>query len=142
MEPEERQEVEDLLEFDEDSAAGRMTTDFVHVGMEATVAEAVEALRAFDGDPESVTEIYLLDPQGLLHGVVPLARLLMAQPGTRLNVLSESRVLSCPVALHQRDLAEMFDKYNLHALAVVDAQGHMVGSVQADQVIGYLRERL
>jgi sporulation protein YlmC with PRC-barrel domain len=142
MEPEERQEVEDLLEFDEDSAAGRMTTDFVHVGMQATVAEAVEALRAFDGDPENITELYLLDAKGLLHGVVPLARLVMAQPGTRVNVLTESRVLSCPADLHQRDLAEMFDKYNLHALAVVDSQGHMVGSVQADQVIGYLREKL
>ena len=51
MEPEERQEVEELLEFDEDSAAGCMTTDFVYSGMDATVAQAVQALRRFDGDP-------------------------------------------------------------------------------------------
>ena len=51
MEPEERQEVEDLLEFDEDSAAGCMTTDYVSLGMDATVAQAVQALRGFDGDP-------------------------------------------------------------------------------------------
>ena len=61
MEPEERQEVEELLEFDEDSAAGCMTTDFVYLGTDATVAQAVQALRSFDGDPESVTEIFLLD---------------------------------------------------------------------------------
>ena len=68
MEPEERQEVEELLEFDENSAAGCMTTDFVHLGMDATVAQAVQALRNFDGDPESVTEIYLLDEKRVLRG--------------------------------------------------------------------------
>jgi Mg/Co/Ni transporter MgtE len=142
MEPEERQEVEELLEFDEDSAAGWMTTDYISLKPEATVAQAVEALRTFDGDPESVTEIYLLDSKEILRGVVPLARLLMAQPGTCLSVLTETRVLSCPADLHQKELAEIFDKYNLHALAVVNHEGKMVGAVQADQVIGFLREKL
>jgi len=142
MEPEERQEVEDLLEFDEDSAAGCMTTDFVSVGTEATVAQAVEALRSFEGDPESVTEIYLLDAKRVLTGAIPLARVVMAQPETHLAVLTEARVLSCPVHLHQNELAELFDKYNLRALAVVDDQRRMVGVVQADHVISFLRDKL
>jgi sporulation protein YlmC with PRC-barrel domain len=142
MEPEERQEVEDLLDFDEDSAAGCMTTDFVHLGEEATVAQAIEALRGFDGDPETVIEVYLLDAKQVLRGAVPLARLVMAMPDTRLSVLTESRVLSCPAAMRQNDLAEMFDKYNLHALPVVDSQARMVGVVQAEQVISYLRKKL
>jgi Mg/Co/Ni transporter MgtE len=66
----------------------------------------------------------------------------MAQPDTRLLVLAEPRVLSCPADMHQNDLAEMFDKYNLHALAVVDVQNRMVGVVQADHVIAFLREKL
>ncbi len=142
MEPEERQEVEELLEFDERSAAGSMTTEFVSVGENATVLDAVQALRSYDGDPESITEIYLLGERRLLKGSVPLARLIMAQPETRLAVLSDARVLSCPADLNQNALAEMFDKYNLHALPVVNSQGRMVGVVQADHVIGYLRERL
>lgn len=142
MEPEERHDVEELLEFDEDSAAGSMTTDFVHLNVEATVAQAVEALRSFDGDPENVTEVYLLDEKRVLRGAVALSRIVMAQPETKLNVLSEPRILSCPWDLHQDDLAEMFDKYNLHALPVVDAQGRMVGVVQADHVISFLREKL
>jgi len=142
MEPEERQEVSELLEFDEKSAAGAMTTDFVAVNVNATVANAVQALRAFDGDPESVTEIYLLDEKRVLRGSIPLARLVMAQPETRLSVLAEPRVLSCPADMRQNDLAEFFDKYNLHALAVVDSQNRMVGVVQADHVISFLREKL
>ena len=142
MEPEERQEVEELLEFDEKSAAGSMTTDFVALARDATVAQAVEALRAFDGDPESVTEIYLLDEKRVLRGAIPLARLVMAQPETRISTLTEARVLSCPISLHRNELAELFDKYNLHALAVVDTQGRMVGVVHADHVISFLRENL
>ena len=142
MEPEERQEVEDLLEFDENSAAGCMTTDFISLGVESTVGHAVLALRNFDGDPESVTMIYLLDEKKMLRGAISLARLVMAQPETRLSVLAEPRVLSCPADLHQNELAEMFDKYNLHSLPVVDSQGRMVGEVQADHVISFLREKL
>jgi magnesium transporter len=142
MEPEERQEVEELLEFDEDSAAGLMTTDFVYLGVQSTVAQAVQALRSFDGDPETVTEIYLLDEKRVLHGAIPLARLVMAQPEARLSVLTEPRVLSCPADTNQNDLAELFDKYNLHALPVVDAQNRMVGVVHAEQVISFLREKI
>jgi magnesium transporter len=142
MEPEERQEVEELLEFDEHSAAGAMTTDFVYLGTDATVSQVGPALRSFDGDIETVTEIYLLDEKRVLQGSVPLARLVVAQPDARLSVLAEARVLSCPADMRQNDLAEMFDKYNLHALPVVDAQGRMVGVVTADHVISFLREKL
>jgi CBS domain-containing protein len=142
MEPEERHEVEELLEFDEKSAAGAMTTDFVYVGVGGTVAQAVQALRNFDGDPESVTEVYLLDEKRMLRGAIALARVVMAQPDARLVVLAEPRTLSCPADMRQDQLAEMFDKYNLHSLPVVDAQGRMVGVVQADHVISFLREKL
>jgi magnesium transporter len=117
MEPEERHEVEELLEFDERSAAGCMTTDFIYLGMQATVAQAVQALRSFDGDPESVTEVYLLDEKRMLRGAVSLARLVMAQPRRAFGNAGRARVLSCPADLRQDDLAELFDKYNLHALA-------------------------
>jgi Mg/Co/Ni transporter MgtE len=119
-----------------------MTTEFVSVGEHATVLDAVQALRGFDGDPESVTEIYLLGERRLLKGSVPLARLIMAQPETHLAVLSDARVLSCAADLSQNALAEMFDKYNLNALPVVNPQGRMVGVVHADHVISYLRERI
>jgi len=142
MEPEERQEVAELLEFDEKSAAGAMTSDFVYLAMEATVSQVGAALRSFDGDVESVTEIYLLDEKRVLRGAVPLARLVMAQPDARLIVLSEARVLSCPADMNQNELAEMFDKYNLKALPVVDAQSRMVGVVHADHVISFLREKI
>jgi magnesium transporter len=141
MEPEERQEVEDLLEFRENSAAGRMTTDFVQVSSLSSVTDAVRALREFDGDPEGVTEIYLTGHDEVLKGVVPLARLILALGETRLAVLAEPRIISCPAEAHQDEVAELFDKYNLHALPVVDSANRLVGVVQADHVIAFLRAK-
>jgi magnesium transporter len=140
MDPEERQEVEELLEFREDSAAGRMTTSFVQLAFdETTVADGVEALRNFEGDPETVTEVYLVDEQEKLKGVVPLARLVLAKPETKLSVLAEPRFISCEADAHQRHVAELFDKYNLRALPVLDESGRLVGIVEADHVIAFLR---
>jgi magnesium transporter len=141
MDPEERQEVKELLEFREDSAAGRMTTEYVAVPQSATVADGIRALRGFEGDPETITEIYLIDSSEVLRGVVPLARLVLARPETRLEVLPEPRFISVRFDQHQNDVAELFDKYNLRALPVVDKAGKLVGVVEADHVIAFLRAR-
>jgi magnesium transporter len=141
MDPEDRQEVKELLEFREDSAAGRMTTEYVAVPQNATVADAIRALRGFDGDPETITEVYLIDSAEVLKGVVPLARLVLARPETRLDVLTEPRFVSVPFDEHENEVAELFDKYNLRALPVIDKAGKLVGAVEADHVIAFLRSR-
>lgn len=140
MDPEERQEVEGLLEFREDSAAGRMTTEYVAVPLHATVADCITALREFEGDPETITEIYLLDENRVLTGVAPLARLVLAGEETRADALASSRFITCELDAHQNDVAELFDKYNLRALPVVDKQRRLAGVVEADHVIAFLRE--
>jgi magnesium transporter len=55
-------------------------------------------------------------------------------------VLAEPRFISCPADMRQEDVAELFDKYNLHALPVLDPEGRMAGVVQADHVIAFLRQ--
>ena len=141
MQPEERQEVKELLEFSEHSAAGRMTTNYIAVPTDATVAQSVDALRNFDDDPENVTEIYLVDEAGVLRGVVPLARLLMALPESHVSVLSGSGFVTCPEDMHDKEVAELFDRYNLYALPVVDEHQKLVGVVNADHVIAFMRQQ-
>jgi CBS domain-containing protein/sporulation protein YlmC with PRC-barrel domain len=141
MEPEERHEVEELLEFREDSAAGYMTTDFVAVSHEGSVADAMEALRRFEGDPEMVSEIYLVDERRAFKGSVPLLRLMLALPESRLAVMTESQAISCRVDTDEDKVAELFDKYNLRTLPVVNSGDKLVGIVEADDVISFLRSR-
>jgi magnesium transporter len=139
MNPEERQEVEELLEFRENSAAGRMTTQYVAIPNTSTVGDAVRALREFEGDIETITEVYLIDDAEVLTGVVPLARIVLALPESRMEVLSEARFITCAADAHQDQVADLFDRYNLRALPVLDSKGRLVGVVEADHVIAFLR---
>jgi magnesium transporter len=140
MEPEERHEVEELLEFSAESAAGRMTTDYVDVHKDATVADAIQALRDFEGDPDTITEIYLLGEGDKLAGVVMLPRLLLATAETVLATLSEGHNVRCRLDASDGEVAELFDKYNLRSLPVVDHHGRVAGAIHAEQVIAQLRE--
>ena len=141
MNPEERQEVEELLEFSADSAAGRMTTEYVALGQSATVADAIKALGEFEGDVETLTEIYILDEEGRLKGIAPLVKMLLVKDGVELVTLMTGHLVTCKVDERPKKVAEIFDKYNLRSLAVVDAEKKMVGVILAEHVIAQLRER-
>lgn len=138
MQPEERQEVTQLLEFGEHTAAGRMTTEYIAVSDEGTVADAVEALRQFEGSGEAVATIYLVAAGNMLAGAVPLVRIAISPPDMRLKSLSESTT-TCAPDTPEREVAELFDKYNLLTLAVADEHGRLSGIITADDVISMLR---
>ena len=141
MDPEERHEVEELLEFSADSAAGQMTTDYVALGPGATVASAIAALKECEGDVETLTDIYLLDEEERLHGLVPLVKLLLASEATELATLTTGHLVTCHVDERAKKVAELFDKYNLRSMPVVDADRKMLGVILAEHVIAQLRER-
>ncbi len=140
MEPEERHDVEELLEFSSDTAAGRMTKDFVDVDFGASVSDAVDALRVFEGDADTITEVYLLNEQQQLKGIVTLPRLLLAKSDTALEKLAEGHIVFCKLQESQDRVAELFDKYNLRSLPVIDPSSKLIGVIHAEQVIAQLRE--
>lgn len=139
MEPEERQEVEDLLEFSGNSAAGRMTTDYIALPANSAVAEAIEALRHFEGDNETISDVYLLDNEQRISSVIPLVQLLLAADNAPLAELQGAHLVTCDIDANGRKVAELFDKYNLRSLPVLDHDKRLVGVVHAEQVIALLR---
>jgi magnesium transporter len=139
MDPEERQDVEDLLEFSGDSAAGRMTTEYVALPATAIVEQAINDLREFEGDTETITDIYLLDEEERITGLIPLVRILLAKAEMPLSGLPQGHLVTCSVDANGRKVAELFDKYNLRSLPVVDHDKKLVGVIHAEQVIALLR---
>ena len=143
MEPEAASEVGELLEFPEDTAAGRMTTDYMSLSPTATVRDAVTMLKTFEGGLESMSTVYLVTGEGEhLVGAVPLAKLVISDPETRLHTLATDPLISCPPGTEENEVAELFDKYNLLTLPVVDEAGNLTGVITADDVISILRARL
>jgi flagellar motility protein MotE (MotC chaperone)/sporulation protein YlmC with PRC-barrel domain len=138
MEPDERREVAQLLEFGEHTAGGRMTTEFIALHESGVVDDAIEALRKFEGGHEAVATIYLTGGNHRLVGAVPLVKIAISSPTTRLTALGEEAV-SCPLDTPQDEVADLFDKYNLITLAVVDEHHRLSGIITADDVITMLR---
>jgi CBS domain-containing protein/sporulation protein YlmC with PRC-barrel domain len=142
MEPEGRKEMTELLEFGETTAAGRMNTEYLALPSEATVNDAIEALRSFEGGVESVSTIYLVDKNGRLTGAVPLAKLVLARYEDKLSSLTQEPLISCHAGAREGEVAETFDKYNLVTLPVIDDEGKLTGVITSDDVISLLRAKL
>jgi len=142
MEPEERQEVIDLLEHKEKTAAGRMTTNFLALPERATVEDAVDSMREFDGSVEAVSTIYLVDGEGKLVGEVPLPKIVLAEPHTPMRSLTQLPLVRVYEDMDDKAVAELFDKYNLLMLPVVDKRDKLMGVITADNVINILRANL
>jgi CBS domain-containing protein len=139
MEPESKTEVSEILEFREGTAGRLMHTEFVALPENATVGDAIRALREREDEMEGMSAIYLTDGRDRLIATVPLSRLFLAGSDAPLNKLAAETLVQVDIAERQNRVVELFDKYNLLALPVVDDLGRLTGVITADDVIALLR---
>jgi sporulation protein YlmC with PRC-barrel domain/CBS domain-containing protein len=142
MEPEAQQDVVELLEHKEETAAGRMTTDFLALPVSANVQNTIDSLREFEGGVEVVSTIYLVDSHGTLVGAVPLAKIVLAPLNTPMLSLAQEPLVFAKQETTENEVAELFDKYNLQTLAVIDEHNKLTGVITSDDVISMLRAKL
>jgi CBS domain-containing protein len=141
METEPKAEVQELLEFEENTAGALMNTEYVALHEHATLADAVAALRGNEELLETLNTLFLIDADGRLVGTVPLARLFVAPPEAELKGLCAEPLISVPAEEKRKRVVELFDKYNLLTLPVVDEEGRLAGVITADDVISVLTEK-
>jgi magnesium transporter len=141
MRPEEKEEVEELLEFREDSAGGLMDPGFLALPEEATVADAIAELKRHEEIAEKLNTLFLVDHDGKLRYSVPLAKLFFAAGTVPLKELASDQLVVVHAGENQDRVAEMFDKYNLLSLPVVDDQGRLIGVITVDDIVALLRHR-
>ncbi len=136
-----RKEVSALLAYAEDDAGGLMSPRFVRVRPEMTVDEAISYLRKQARERvETIYTIYVLDSQQRLLGVVSFRDLFAAQPGTRVQDVMTTEVVSVLEDLDQESVSNVIAEHDLQALPVVDAQGRMKGIVTVDDIVDVVRE--
>lgn len=135
MEPADAEDVAELLEHEEDTAGGLMTTGYVTFPPEATAGQSLEKLRAMANEVETIYYIYITDPSGRLVGVLSLRELLVARADQRLDEIMVTQVATARSEAAIQEVAETLSKYNLMALPVVDAEGRLEGIVTVDDVL-------
>jgi magnesium transporter len=139
MEEEKSEEVQELLEYPEESAGRLMSPDFVAVDDSATVDDAIQHIRKSITD-ERAFELYVVDSHRHLVGVVPLHRLLVADPKTPILAVHLPEVISVTPETDREEVARVVAKYDLVSVPVVDRDHRLIGAIPVDHVLDIVGE--
>lgn len=141
MEPQEAEEVRELLSYEEESAGRLMSRDVVALRRNWTVTETFEHLRSLE-DAETLSYLYVVDRDDKLLGVTPLRDLVMAKPNQTIEEIMSTDIVSVSVTADQEELAEMVARYDYFAIPVVDTKNRLVGVVTVDDVLDIFEEEV
>ncbi|MCI0387930.1 MAG: magnesium transporter [Acidobacteria bacterium] len=134
-------ELEHLLQYEEHTAGGIMTTEFVRLDPQMTVGDALKHIRSVAREKESIYACYVLEPgTGKLLGAVSLRDLVMAELSQPLTQVMRRRPVTVEASDDQETVAQRIAKYNLLAVPVLEKDGSVVGFVTVDDVIDVLIE--
>jgi CBS domain-containing protein len=134
----EAEEVRELLSYDSSTAGGMMNTEFAYVSEASPREEVLSWLRKQDFNLEQLDTIVLVDGHAQFSGTVPVARMLLAAPEQLMRDLKTEPLVSITPDASEKDVFELFDKYNLRMLTVIDEEKRPIGTVTVDDVVSRL----
>src|SRR3974390_3076831 len=130
----EAEEVRELLSYDPSTAGGMMNTEFAYVSEASAREEVLEWLRKQEFPLEQLDTIVLVDTHAKFSGTVPVARMLLATPEQLMKELKTEPLVSITPDANEKDVFELFDKYNLRMLTVIKEENRPMGTVIVDNV--------
>lgn len=138
--PEHRRTLNRLLQYPEDSAGSVLTTEFVDLKATMTVADALRYIRTQGPNKETVYTCYVTDENRHLSGVLTVRELLLASDGALVGELMQQQVHCVQTTEDRERVAQLFTRYDLIALPVVDSENRLVGIITVDDVMDILQE--
>lgn len=117
-----------------------MTTEYVQLRQGLTVADALEKIRQFDEDKETIYYAYVIDDRRKLVKVISLRQLLFSIPSAQIQDIASDRVIKARTEMPQEEVAQLMKRYDLIALPVVDREDRLVGIVTIDDMVDVLEE--
>lgn len=140
MNKEDREEIRSLLDYEEDTAGGIMTTEIVSINSLMTVREAMRYLKEVAPDSEMIYYLFVTDQNNLLAGIISLRELIVADDDEYIGDVMTERVVSVRVSDDQEEVAQIVRDYDFLAVPVVDFQDHLVGIITADDIMDVIHE--
>ena len=138
--PEMRKEINELLKYPDDSAGGLMTTEFVALKENMTVDEAFSYIKRTGIDSETIYNMYVTDAQRKLLGTVSIRQLIFAERAQKVSELMDDNVISVTTLEDKEAVANMFSKYDLTVMPVVDKENRIVGIITVDDAVDVIVE--
>ena len=138
--PQTRQEINELLQYPEDSAGSIMTTEYMSLKEDMTVKEAFERIRRIGADKEDIYTCYVITETRKLIGLVTVRELLLSGGTERIGDLMETNILYVNTLDDQELVAKQFDKYNFRTFPVVDQERRLVGIITVDDIVDVIEQ--
>ena len=138
--PENRKQINELLEYPDDSAGSIMTTEFVSFSANMTVEQGFEKIRKTGINSETIYTCYVTDGRKHLIGVVTVKQMLLAEKSDVMRDIMDDSVITVETLDDKEQVAMMLSKYDFLALPVVDREGCLVGIVTVDDAVDVLQE--
>ena len=135
MDPEESQELRELLEYPENTAGGIMTTEYAAVIGNKTTKDVMKEIRKIADDVETLYYVYILSYDEKLEGVVTIREILLNDDETKIYDYMNKDLVSVNVNEEENEVAKIIAKYNLIALPVLDDDEKMKGIITVDDAI-------
>lgn len=140
MDPDEVRDVEPLLIYPDDSAGGIMQTELVKVKTDTTVRDTVNWIRLIADDIEEFHGVYVVDEHNILLGFVPLRKLIIANPKELISNEMEPIETSVTPYMDQEEVADLFRRYDVVSLPVVDDNSRLLGRITSDDILDVISE--
>ncbi len=140
MDQDNRERVEQVLSFPEDTAGGLMNTDTVTIRPDITAETVLRYLRRHKEIPETTDTLFVVSRKGSYIGVLPLTRLLTTDPDVLVREIMNTDVEAIPAATPDEEVARLFEQLDLISAPVTDEQGQLLGRITIDDVVDVIRE--
>ena len=136
-----RRGINQLLQYQEDSAGSIMTTEYISLKPDMNVEQSFKHIREVGMDKETLYTCYVTDPKGVLIGVVTVRTMLLSQYADKIgDIMTDANIISVNTNDDREKVTELFQKYDFMASPVVDSQNHLVGIVTVDDAMEVLEE--
>lgn len=138
--PETRSQINEFLKYPENSAGSIMTAEYIGLRKMMTIEEAFSYIRRHGVDKETIYTCYVMDNKRTLEGVVTVKDLLMNPYETLIEDVMDTHVIKAQTTDDREDVVDLFNKYGLSSLPVVDKENRLVGIVTFDDAIDVMEE--
>ena len=135
-----RKDVNNLLNYKENTAGSVMTTEYLDMKDDLTVKDALKIIRKRGKDAETVYTIIVRDNKRNLEGTINLDDLIFADEDEKLEDIMDRDFVTCNVNDDQEEVANMFKRYDLNAMAVVNNENKIIGIITIDDVVDIIVE--
>ena len=135
-----RKVINRILSYPDNSAGSIMTTEYCEFHEGITARDAMKELKRTGIDKETIYTLYVLDAQRKLIGILPLRKLILAEPDTPIERLMDPSFVCVGTLDDQEAVAEVVRKYDLTSVPVVDKEGRMVGIITADDIMDVIQD--